>query len=129
MARCGHLISWPQRARSVYRMPYMYNSYYMPGAHPARGMVTVVNTHHEVWLDNRTAFSAGLPRLVAIWQQVSLFLAHKSENLLFEIFSESTLVLRLRSLSMPRPTERQTFIVWLMVVALAGFTLQMSHTS
>ena len=32
-----------------------------------RGMITVINTHHENWLDNPVTFEAQLPRLVAIW--------------------------------------------------------------
>jgi hypothetical protein len=37
----------------------------------SRNMVTVLNTHHEDWLDTAGAnFDAELPRLVAIWQQV-----------------------------------------------------------
>jgi endoglucanase len=36
----------------------------------ARGMVTVLNTHHEKWLDSPSAFAGKLPRLIAMWTQV-----------------------------------------------------------
>lgn len=53
-----------------------------------RGLVTVVNSHHDDWLDNQTTFDAGLPRFQAIWTQISQRFTNAPEILLFEIFNE-----------------------------------------
>jgi aryl-phospho-beta-D-glucosidase BglC (GH1 family) len=54
-----------------------------------RGMVTVLNTHHEDWLDTAgTNFDAKLLRFEAIWTQIAAKFAGTDENLLFEIFNE-----------------------------------------
>eukprot|EP01047_Picozoa_sp_COSAG01_P052513 COSAG01_NODE_5529_length_4204_cov_4.968088_2_plen_104_part_00 len=71
--------------------PYAINATFMDRVEEvvdwslSRGLVTVLNTHHEDWLDNQTAFSAGLPRLVAIWQQISERMQGKPQTLLFEV--------------------------------------------
>jgi len=57
-----------------------------------RGMVTVLNTHHEKWLDDASAFKAGLPRLQAMWTQIAERFAAKNQTLLFEIFNEPHLM-------------------------------------
>lgn len=57
-----------------------------------RGMVTVLNTHHEKWLDEPSAFEAGLPRLEAMWTQIAERFASKDQLLLFEIFNEAHLM-------------------------------------
>ena len=53
-----------------------------------RGLVTVVNTHHDDWLDNQTMFAHALPRFEAIWQQIAQRFKHMPETLLFEVFNE-----------------------------------------
>lgn len=59
-----------------------------------RGMVAVVNTHHESWIDSGAmgVFERKLPRLQAIWTQLAARFADKSEKLLFEIFNEAHLI-------------------------------------
>jgi len=57
-----------------------------------RGMVTVLNTHHEKWLDDPKKFEAGLPRLQAIWTQIAERFASKDQTLLFEMFNEPHLM-------------------------------------
>jgi len=58
------------------------------------GMVAIVNTHHETWIDSAApgVFERKLPRLEAIWTQISKRFAGKSEKLLFEIFNEAHLI-------------------------------------
>jgi endoglucanase len=58
----------------------------------ARGFVTVMNTHHEDWLDHPDTFAAKLPRLKAIWTQIAARFQSKPEKLLFEIFNEPHLM-------------------------------------
>ena len=51
-----------------------------------RGMTTIINTHHEKWLDEAgDAFDEKLPRLEAIWTQIANKFAGFSEMLLFEV--------------------------------------------
>lgn len=59
-----------------------------------RGMVTIINTHHETWIDSKTkgVFERKLPRLEAIWTQISDHFAGKDHKLLFEIFNEAHLI-------------------------------------
>jgi endoglucanase len=53
------------------------------------GLVAMINTHHETWLDNRTAFSTQLPRLVSIWEQIgSEFAGVPDADLVFELLNE-----------------------------------------
>ena len=53
------------------------------------GLYTVLNTHHETWLDDQTAFDEQLPRELAIWKQVAArFANHSTELLCFEVFNE-----------------------------------------
>lgn len=58
----------------------------------ARGMHTVLNTHHDDWLDAAATdgvFVQQLVRLAAIWKQIADRFANKSERLLaFEIYNE-----------------------------------------
>jgi endoglucanase len=52
----------------------------------ARGLVTVLNTHHDEWFED--AFAAELPRFVALWTQIAARFRGKAETLLFEIYNE-----------------------------------------
>lgn len=53
------------------------------------GLKAMINTHHENWLDNETAFPAMLPRLEAIWEQVAESFASVSDDqLVFELLNE-----------------------------------------
>lgn len=58
------------------------------------GMVAIVNTHHETWIDSAAVgvFERKLPRLEAIWTQLAARFAKKDEKLLFEIFNEAHLM-------------------------------------
>lgn len=58
----------------------------------ARGMVTILNTHHEKWLDLKGWFDKKLPRLKAIWTQISERFKNHDQKLLFEIFNEPHLM-------------------------------------
>jgi endoglucanase len=57
-----------------------------------RGLPTVINTHHDDWLDgsaNDTAFAHNLERLVAIWEAISARFKHVPDKLLaFEVYNE-----------------------------------------
>jgi len=78
--------------------PYAINSTFMDLVESAvdwsmsRGMVTVLNTHHEKWLDNPSAFATKLPRLEAMWTQIAERFKDKNQTLLFEIFNEPHLM-------------------------------------
>jgi len=53
------------------------------------GLVAMVNTHHEDWLDNRTAFDEQLPRLLSIWEQIGAeFAGIPDTALVFELLNE-----------------------------------------
>ena len=53
------------------------------------GLVAMINTHHEAWLDNATAFEAQLPRLLSIWEQIGKeFAGVPDAALVFEILNE-----------------------------------------
>ena len=54
--------------------------------------MAVLNTHHEKWLDNPSAFNSKLPRLEAIWTQIAERFKDKNQTLLFEIFNEPHLM-------------------------------------
>ena len=51
-----------------------------------RDLVTVLNTHHDEWFENN--FPSSLPRFTALWEQISIRFANKSEILLFEVYNE-----------------------------------------
>lgn len=57
-----------------------------------QNLSTIVNTHHDDWLDgaaNETAFDVQLDRLVSIWTQVATRLSSKDQRLLaFEVYNE-----------------------------------------
>jgi len=78
--------------------PYTINEAYLSSVEQMvdwsleRGMVTVLNAHHEKWLDQSSAFAAGLPRLEAIWTQIATRFKSRSQFLLFEIFNEAHLM-------------------------------------
>ena len=55
-------------------------------------MVTILNTHHEYWLDtggNDTEFDSKLPRLEAIWTQIAAKFEGANETLVFEVPHDS----------------------------------------
>lgn len=54
--------------------------------------VTILNTHHEKWLDDPSTFESKLPRLLAIWEQIAARFTGKDQTLLFEIFNEPHLM-------------------------------------
>lgn len=56
----------------------------------SRGFITVVNAHHDDWLDvaDDAAFAAALPRFAAIWRQVSAAFEGWPGELCFEAFNE-----------------------------------------
>lgn len=58
----------------------------------SRGMVTILNTHHEKWLDLKGWFDRKLPRLEAIWTQIAERFKGYDQKLLFEIFNEPHLM-------------------------------------
>lgn len=55
----------------------------------ARGFITLVNVHHDDWLDNQTDFDTMLPRFEAIWEQVSARFQAWDQGLVFECFNEA----------------------------------------
>lgn len=54
----------------------------------SRGLNTIINSHHDDWLDDVAAFDAMLPRFQAIWTQVAQQFASAPPSLLFECFNE-----------------------------------------
>ena len=53
-----------------------------------RGLVTVINVHHEKWLKSRHTFDEKSPRFYSIWEQLSKHYKDYPEELLFEILNE-----------------------------------------
>eukprot|EP00041_Stephanoeca_diplocostata_P002122 m.23497 g.23497 ORF g.23497 m.23497 type:complete len:512 (+) comp12951_c0_seq1:70-1605(+) len=58
----------------------------------SRGFITIINSHHDDWLDSPTDFSEQLPRFKAIWTQVATAYASQPSNLIFEVFNEPHLM-------------------------------------
>ena len=85
-------VRWDKHTQAV--PPYQIDSTFLDRVEEvldwslARGMVTVVNSHHDDWLDNSSTFAEQLPRFKAIWRQVSERFKIKPETLLFEIYNE-----------------------------------------
>jgi endoglucanase len=52
----------------------------------ARGLVTILNTHHDEWLEDN--FRTELPRFEALWTQIAERFKEKDEILLFEVYNE-----------------------------------------
>ena len=52
----------------------------------SRGLVTILNTHHDEWLED--SFSSALPRFEALWAQVAERFSNRPEHLLFEVYNE-----------------------------------------
>eukprot|EP00466_Bigelowiella_natans_P010569 jgi/Bigna1/134401/aug1.25_g9109 len=83
-------VQWGNHIDTSY--PYNINSTFMDRVEQIvdwslqRGLVTILNTHHDEWLEED--FEASLPRFRALWQQVSERFAHKNETLLFEVYNE-----------------------------------------
>lgn len=53
-----------------------------------RGLVVILNTHHDDWIKNQYAVSGMRDRFDAIWRQIAERFADKSDRLLFEIINE-----------------------------------------
>lgn len=53
-----------------------------------RGFVTLVNVHHDDWLDDQSNFDTMLPRFEAIWEQVATRFKNADQKLVFECFNE-----------------------------------------
>eukprot|EP00041_Stephanoeca_diplocostata_P031215 m.966856 g.966856 ORF g.966856 m.966856 type:complete len:331 (-) comp23913_c0_seq4:5288-6280(-) len=74
--------------------PYTINSTWMERTKEVvswslkRGLITIINTHHDSWLDDPDAFESKLPRFVAIWTQIAAAYANASHLLAFEVFNE-----------------------------------------
>ena len=51
-----------------------------------RGLVTIINTHHDDWLYEN--FPQNLPRFESIWRQIAEHFKDKPDNLVFEIINE-----------------------------------------
>jgi len=89
-------VCWHMHTEKV--APYAINQTFLDSVEQyvdwslARGLVTVLNTHHEKWLDDPSNFTAGLPRLEAMWTQIAKRFASKSQFLLFEMFNEPFLM-------------------------------------
>ncbi len=72
--------------------PYRVNATFMDRVEQivdwslGRGFVTVLNTHHDEWLEND--FEAQLPRFEALWTQIAERFQGKDETLLFEVYNE-----------------------------------------
>ena len=72
--------------------PYTVNATFMSRVEQvvdwslARGLVTVLNTHHDEWFETNS--TATLPQFVALWRQIASHFAAKDETLLFEIYNE-----------------------------------------
>merc|ERR1719199_888067 len=85
-------VCWHMRTQEV--APYKINDDFMKSVEQmvdwslSRGMVTIINTHHEEWLDDASKFDAALPRLEAIWSQIAERFSTKNQTLLFEVFNE-----------------------------------------
>ncbi len=52
----------------------------------ARGLVTIIDTHHEEWIINN--YSGNKAKLIRIWEQVAERFKDKPSNLVFELFNE-----------------------------------------
>lgn len=52
-----------------------------------RGFITIINSHHDDWLDS-SDFNSKLPRFKQLWNQTAQRFKNKPETLLFEIFNE-----------------------------------------
>ncbi|MGL1901362.1 MAG: cellulase family glycosylhydrolase [Fibrobacterales bacterium] len=52
----------------------------------SRGLVTIINTHHEEWIIEDYTGNKG--KLLKIWEQIGERFQGKSENLVFEVFNE-----------------------------------------
>mmetsp|Transcript_1878 Transcript_1878/g.4528 ORF Transcript_1878/g.4528 Transcript_1878/m.4528 type:complete len:373 (+) Transcript_1878:40-1158(+) len=53
-----------------------------------REFPTVMNVHHDDWLDDPNSFESQFPRFVAIWQQVAEHFQSAEDDLVFECFNE-----------------------------------------
>lgn len=52
------------------------------------GLVCIINSHDDKWLDNATEFDAALPRFVALWTAVGAAFADAPAEVVFEAYNE-----------------------------------------
>lgn len=68
-------VRWDQH--SMVDAPFTVNASFLARVHEVQGwasqrsMASIVNSHHDDWLDNVQNFDAMLPRFEAIWRQVA----------------------------------------------------------
>eukprot|EP00039_Didymoeca_costata_P005446 m.81725 g.81725 ORF g.81725 m.81725 type:complete len:813 (+) comp12823_c0_seq3:113-2551(+) len=74
--------------------PYAIDPVFMARVHQVvgwsmdRGFITLINSHHDEWLDDVDNFDAMLPRFKAIWTQVAKTFSSYNHTLVFEVFNE-----------------------------------------
>jgi len=54
----------------------------------ARGFTTLINSHHDDWIDNEQNFESSLPRFISVWTQVAQRFSSSPASLLFEVYNE-----------------------------------------
>ena len=54
----------------------------------SRNLTTIVNSHHDDWIDSSKNYSEMLPRFLAIWKQVASAFASAPQLLRFEVLNE-----------------------------------------
>ena len=83
--------------------PFLARVFEVAGWSISRKLRTVINAHHDDWLDGAAddaAFTRALDRLVAIWRAVGERFAHVPDNLLaFEVYNEPHLNMTTRWLN------------------------------
>ena len=83
--------------------PFLARVFEVAGWSISRKLRTVINAHHDDWLDGAAddaAFTRALDRLVAIWRAVGKRFAHVPDNLLaFEVYNEPHLNMTTRWLN------------------------------
>ncbi len=60
----------------------------------SRNLTTIVNAHHDDWVNSEANFEAMLPRYLAIWAQVAATFASAPITLRFETLNEPSELLR-----------------------------------
>lgn len=54
----------------------------------SRGLIVVINSHHDDWIKNTYAQQTSRDRFDSIWSQISVRFQDKPENLIFEVLNE-----------------------------------------
>ncbi len=54
----------------------------------SRGLIVVINSHHDDWIKNTYAQQTSRDRFDSIWSQISVRFRDKPENLIFEVLNE-----------------------------------------